>query len=213
MKGCLRGMPRKECLSAGVLAPFVLIAPLTAARQQSSPSPTAVDLAARSGLAVVRPLGTAPTSNDPHPATQESVSSTGRLTGSVRGPGGVPVPGATVTIAETTTGERKQTWTDEAGKFTLAGVKPGAYKLEVSLVGFQSDVRDSVSVTAGEPVQLSLTLKIASVTQQASSEAPRARTPLSHSSNAETPPGGFRNRVRNSGMGESMAMGDETGSS
>jgi trimeric autotransporter adhesin len=181
---------RKAYLPACTLALFVLIAPLAEARQEGSSSPTTI--------------------GEPRPAAQEPVSNAGTLTGSVSGPGGVRVPGATVTIAETTTGERKQTWTDEAGKFTLAGVKIGVYKLEVSLVGFQSDVRDSLSVTAGQPVQVSLTLKIASMTQ-ASSEVPRTRTPGSHASNGEPSRGQFRNRVGNSGMGEGMAMGDEAG--
>src|SRR3974390_2520596 len=57
-------------------------------------------------------------------------SNTGTIAGLVSGPGEVPVPGATVTLTETTTGERKQTWTDETGNFTFAGVQPGVYKLE-----------------------------------------------------------------------------------
>ena len=192
-KGFKRLFP-KAGLRASKLVLLVLVLPLHGAAQQA-PEPLQPSPIARTDSA-----GTA----------QPPVSATGSLTGLVRGPGGIAIPGATVTITETTTGERKQTWTDEAGKFSLAGVKPGAYKLEVSLVGFQSDVRDSVSVTTGEPVQVSLTLRIARATQ-ASSEAPRARTPGSHPANAETPPGGFPNRVRNSGMGDGMAMGDETG--
>ena len=187
MRG-LTGLSRKAYLSAGTLALFVLISPVARARQQGSSSPA----------------------TEPPPAAQEPVSNAGTLTGSVSGPGGVRVPGATVTIAETTTGERKQTWTDEAGNYTVAGLKPGVYKLEISLVGFQGEVRDSVSVTSGKPVQVNLALGIANVAQ-AGTEAPRARTAGSHPPNAETPPGGFRNRGRNSGMGDGMAMGDETG--
>ncbi|HZP01776.1 MAG TPA: carboxypeptidase-like regulatory domain-containing protein, partial [Terriglobia bacterium] len=42
----------------------------------------------------------------------------GTLTGHVRGPGGVSVPGATVRITELGTGVRKETWTDEQGNYS-----------------------------------------------------------------------------------------------
>ena len=131
MKCCFTGEPRGAWL-AGTLAFFVLVVPLAGARQQEPSSPG--------------------TTGAPPSAVQETASNTGMVAGVVRGPGEVPVPGATVTVTGTT-GERKQTWTDEAGNYTLAALKPGVYKLEVSLVGFRGEVRDSVSVTAGEAVE------------------------------------------------------------
>src|SRR2546426_9507790 len=59
------------------------------------------------------------------PATQ---TTPGIVTGHVRGPGGVDVPGATVKLIETQTGERKETWSDEAGDYNPAGGGAGAYK-------------------------------------------------------------------------------------
>ena len=84
----------------------------------------------------------------------------GTLTGHVRGPGGVSVPGATVEITEATTGERKATWADEEGNYRFADVAPGTYKLEVSLVGFRKDVREPVPVTAGKSLAVSIALVI-----------------------------------------------------
>ena len=78
--------------------------------------------------------------------------------GHVRGPGGVPVPGATVQLTEMQTGERKVTWTDESGNYTLSGVHPGTYKLEVSLVGFRTDVREPIPVAAEKPLQVNVAL-------------------------------------------------------
>ena len=62
----------------------------------------------------------------------------GTVTGHVRGPGSVSVPGATVEITELSTGERKATWTDEAGNYRFPDVAPGTYRLEVSLIGFRT---------------------------------------------------------------------------
>ena len=89
------------------------------------------------------------------PATQ---TTPGIVSGHVRGPGGVDVPGATVKLIETQTGERKETWSDEAGNYTLAGVGPGTYKLLISLVGFQTDVREPVPVTAGKTLKVNVAL-------------------------------------------------------
>src|SRR5512135_1440958 len=72
----------------------------------------------------------------------------GTLSGHVRGPGGVSVPGATVMLTEKQTGVRKETWTDEDGDYVFTGIAPGTYKLTVSLVGFRDDLRDPVPVSA-----------------------------------------------------------------
>ncbi|HTS69948.1 MAG TPA: carboxypeptidase-like regulatory domain-containing protein, partial [Terriglobia bacterium] len=85
----------------------------------------------------------------------------GRVSGHVRGPGDIAVPGAKVTLVDTLTGERKATWTDEAGNYTLAGIKPGTYKLQVSLVGFRTDVREPVPVTDGRSLRVNVALVLA----------------------------------------------------
>lgn len=91
-------------------------------------------------------------------AQSAASASAGTLTGHVRGPGDVVVPGATVELVNSQTGERKQTWTDTAGNYTLTGVPPGTYKLQVSLVGFQTDVREPVPVTAGKSLRVNSAL-------------------------------------------------------
>lgn len=82
-----------------------------------------------------------------------------------------------MTLTEGTTGERKQTWTDQAGNCRLAGVKPGIYKLQVSLVGFQTEMRESVTVRAGETSRVSFAMRMATsakASQEARTEKPQA---------------------------------------
>src|SRR6516225_2063548 len=194
MKCCFTGEPRGAWL-AGTLAFFVLVVPLAGARQQEPSSPG--------------------TTGAPPSAVQETASNTGMVAGVVRGPGEVPVPGATVTVTGTTTGERKQTWTDEAGNYTLGALRRGAYKLEVYLVGFRGEVRDSVSVTAGEAVRVSLVLRMGSPAEVAP-EARGERTAGFRPPNSEALPERVRNRVPNSATESGTAagaMGDETGAS
>src|SRR5437870_3500864 len=90
-----------------------------------------------------------------------SIGTGGAITGHVRGPGGVAVPGATVELLEAQTGERKQTWSDESGNYTLTGVNPGTYELQVSLVGFRTDIRQPVPVVAGKALQVNVALVMA----------------------------------------------------
>jgi hypothetical protein len=85
----------------------------------------------------------------------------GSVKGHVTGPGGIAVPGATVILVENETGERKVTWTDEEGNYTISGVKPGPCKLEISLIGFRTQTRDPVQVSAGPPADVNLQLAIA----------------------------------------------------
>ena len=84
----------------------------------------------------------------------------GGLTGHVHGPGGVSVPGATVVLTNPQSGARKATWTDEAGNYVFNGLPPGNYKLEVSLVGFQTDVREPIPVSDGKTLKVNVALLI-----------------------------------------------------
>src|SRR3989442_1120083 len=124
------------------------------------------------------------------PATQ---TTPGIVTGHVRGPGGVDVPGATVKLIETQTGERKGTWSDEAGNYTLVGLSPGTYKLLISLVGFRTDIREPVPVTAGKTLKVNVALAM-SVPEE--SAAAGTRQPGGSPDLASLPPE-VRERLRN----------------
>ena len=111
------------------------------------------------------------------PTTIASIGTGGAITGHVRGPGGVAIPGATVELIETQTGERKQTWSDESGNYTLTGVNPGTYKLQVSLVGFRTDVRQPVPVVAGKALQVNVALVMALPEDAAAGQQQRSGRP------------------------------------
>ena len=96
------------------------------------------------------------------------------LTGRVHGPGGVSVPGATVVLTNPQSGERKATWTDEAGNYTFNGLAPGNYKLEVSLVGFKTDVREPIPMTEGKNLKVNIALVI-NMPESANASAATAR--------------------------------------
>src|SRR5258708_33180081 len=66
----------------------------------------------------------------------DAVAAHVKVAGLVRSSAGVPVPGATVNLVHTQTGQSWVTWTDEKGKFELPGSPIGHYKYEVEQLGF-----------------------------------------------------------------------------
>ena len=122
----------------------------------------------------------------------------GTVAGHVRAPGGVAVPGATVDLINPQSGERKETWTDEAGDYTFTGVTPGTYKLEVSLLGFQTDVREPIPVTP----ERSLRVNVALVLALRTGSGPAAPGPGASL-------GGPANGPLTASTGEGRAVGDE----
>src|SRR5271169_4721605 len=125
---------------------------------------------------------------------------TGSVSGHVRGPGGVSVPGATIILTEKQTGERKETWTDEAGNYSFGGLAPGTYKLSVGLVGFRDDVRDPVPVKPDAPLKLNIALVMAR--PEGTEMAARQGSPggAGGARNLESLPPDARARLRNQAM-------------
>ncbi len=156
--------------------------------------------------ALVQALNVFPQSSGPATAT-----SGGTVAGHVRGPRGVVVPGATVQLIETQTGQRKETWTDESGNYTLTRVSPGTYKLQVSLVGFRTDVREPVPVGAGKSLKVNVALVMVLPEESAASGEQRPAGPAS----LESLPSEVRERLRNLATARAAGggAGDEAGGS
>ena len=125
-----------------LLAFFVLCHAVTALAQQDAGSSSQSDAAAYGSVSSTSP-GNA------------------LVSGHVRGPGGVSVPGATVVLLDPQSGVTKQTWSDESGNFVLQRVAAGTYRLQVSLVGFQTDVREPVPVVEGQTLTVNVALRLA----------------------------------------------------
>jgi carboxypeptidase family protein len=121
------------------------------------------------------------------------------ISGHIRGPAGIAVPGATVELVNSQTGERKLTWSDDAGNYSLTGVQPGTYKLEVSLLGFRMEVRESVPVTPGQTLTVDVALVLAA---PEGGEVTAARPPASNVAgvgNLANLPEAIRTPLENSG--------------
>jgi len=88
---------------------------------------------------------------------------TGRIAGTVRDPTGAVVASAQVTATNKATGERRQTTTDNAGRYVLALLRPGAYSISVAALAFSTQVIEGVIVSITETTAIDVTLAVGTV--------------------------------------------------
>lgn len=80
--------------------------------------------------------------------------------GTVTGPQGAAIPGATVTLTNKETNSTQTVTTSAAGVYSITGLAPGSYRLTVEATGFKKQVLSNVLVTSeqaqSQNVQLTL---------------------------------------------------------
>ncbi len=87
----------------------------------------------------------------------------GSISGAVKDQQGGVLPGVTVTLMGVDVTHTFATGT--SGDFRFLELAPGSYKLSVSLPGFQTLVRDNLIVAVGRNVDVSLTMRVAPVSE------------------------------------------------
>ena len=88
------------------------------------------------------------------------------LTGAVTDPTGAVIPGAAVTVTHKGTGVARTTTTSADGGYLIQQLEPGQYRLEISMQGFKTAVRDPVTLPVGITSTVNATLEIGAVTEQ-----------------------------------------------
>ncbi|HJQ69146.1 MAG TPA: VIT domain-containing protein [Blastocatellia bacterium] len=95
--------------------------------------------------------------------------------GFVVDPTGAVIAGATVTIKDEKTGATRSVTTDSTGNYSVAGLPPGSYTVEVTAPGFKNTQVQNVVVQPGQVAAAAVTLSPGGVTEHvvvASSAAP-----------------------------------------
>jgi Carboxypeptidase regulatory-like domain len=77
-------------------------------------------------------------------------SSSGTITGRALDPSGLPVPGATVTLVKTDTGEGRTLVTPSSGDITFASLPPGPYTLQLEMPGFKTLQKPDLLLSSSE---------------------------------------------------------------
>ena len=86
-------------------------------------------------------------------------------------PPGSAVRNATVVVTNESTNQVSKETTDAQGHFSVAGLAPDSYTVEVSASGFSADTRNGLQVTPDRTKELSITLKVGSVSEVVTVEA------------------------------------------
>jgi hypothetical protein len=89
----------------------------------------------------------------------------GRLAGSVFDSSGGVLPGVTVVLTNTATGESRSTTTSSTGSFTFPGLQPGPYKAVIELQGFKTATYTNITINVGQEYSLTAKMEIGGVTE------------------------------------------------
>jgi Carboxypeptidase regulatory-like domain len=105
----------------------------------------------------------------------------GALTGLVTDPMRSPVPGAMVTATNSRTGVVRTAVTNSTGVYTLPGLAPGLYAVDLMLSGFRSVHHEDLRVATGVTIRLDVTLTVGNVAEAitVTAEASALRTTAS----------------------------------
>jgi hypothetical protein len=90
---------------------------------------------------------------------------TGVVTGVVKDSTNLPLPGAAVTVSNTSTNLTRETTTSQTGDFTVPVLPPGTYDVTIALNGFTTWKARAVDVNVGGSTALAATLQPAGVAE------------------------------------------------
>ena len=89
----------------------------------------------------------------------------GTLTGIVSDSTGAPAPGATVTVTARATSRTRVVTSSGDGGYSMPGLSPGLYDVQIELSGFRTVSRGGIRVTTGETVRLDAALSVGAVSE------------------------------------------------
>lgn len=88
-----------------------------------------------------------------------------RLSGTVVDAEGLPIPGANVKVKNLGTNDEIDLVTGGDGTFTAQNIPGGKYSVVVELAGFRTTTLDSVSVSAGIPATVKVTMQVGTIAE------------------------------------------------
>lgn len=85
------------------------------------------------------------------------------LTGVVSDPGGLPLPGVTVTALDVGTGISRTSVTSSTGRYIFNSLQPGNYRLTFELASFKTLNRENVDLSVGQQLTIDVALELGGV--------------------------------------------------
>ncbi|MBI4478950.1 MAG: TonB-dependent receptor [Acidobacteria bacterium] len=103
---------------------------------------------------------------------------TGTISGTVKDSSGAVLPGASVQVQNTDTGQGRTVTTDSRGYYTASNIRPGNYEITASVAGFQTEIKRGLIVNVGQASVIDFVLQVGAVTErvEVTAEAPLVET-------------------------------------
>src|SRR5579863_5870604 len=126
----------------------------------------------------------------------------GSLVGTVTDETGAVVPGATISVTETETGQTREEISDQGGRFSFVNLALGSYKVTTTAKGFRNVERSGLVITPNvvsridfrlEVGQAAETVTVSADAVQLQTDKADTHTELTSKSIVDMPLGGFRN--------------------
>ena len=85
--------------------------------------------------------------------------STGKITGQVTDSSDAVVPNAQVVVTNVATNEARTLSSDSAGIYSAPNLVPGGYTVQVTMAGFQTQIKTGLAVSIGQTITLNFVLQ------------------------------------------------------
>src|SRR5437016_11162524 len=114
----------------------------------------------------------------------QTSSATATILGVVKDTSGALIPGVSITVKHTETGQTRTAISSESGDYNVPLLPVGAYELTTVMPGFKQDVRRGINLVVGQEAVIELTLEVGANAEQVTvtEEAPLVNTTLSSTS-------------------------------
>src|SRR5881296_300339 len=111
-------------------------------------------------------------------------TATATIVGVVKDTSGALIPGVSITIKHTETGQTRTAISTDSGSYNVPLLPVGAYEVSTMMPGFKQQVRSGINLVIGQQAVIDLTLEVGGTAEQitVSEEAPLVNTTLSSTS-------------------------------
>jgi hypothetical protein len=108
------------------------------------------------------------------PQTSPPAATAATLHGHITDPSGALIPGATITITTSAGGTIKTTTADSGGAYSVSGLAPGGYIVQVSFPGFAPSSSPAIQLAAGQSkrVDIAMAIQVAQQSVTVTEDAP-----------------------------------------
>jgi Carboxypeptidase regulatory-like domain/TonB dependent receptor len=95
----------------------------------------------------------------------------GTVFGTITDPTDAVIPGAQVTVSSVSTGSKRDAFTDTKGQYYVVGLPTGKYTVRIDKEGFQTAIREGITISPAAAIAINLTLQVGTVPQEVTASA------------------------------------------